>query len=149
MESPAQTTASTSTALPAPFPSSDGGSSKPVAAGLLLVALAVAALFAARRRKRVSRHVEIIESASLGPKRSLVLARMGDELLLLGASEGGITLLTTSPAPPRRDARPAPVTEPVATSPATARSFELVLGESADDVALRRKLAAGAAGSVR
>ncbi len=140
---------SSTTALPAPFPSSDGGSSRPIAAGVLLVALAVAALVTARRRKRVSRHVEIVESASLGPKRSLVVARMGDELLLLGSSEGGITLLTTRPAPAPAGARAAPTADPVAAAPTPGRSFELILGESADDVDLRRKLAAGTVGSVR
>ena len=69
-----------------------------VAAGLLLAALAVAALVLARRRRRAPRLVEIVESASLGPKRSLVVARMGGELLVLGSSEGGITLLATRPA---------------------------------------------------
>jgi flagellar protein FliO/FliZ len=69
-----------------------------LAAGLLLAALAVAALVLARRRQRVARVVEIVETASLGPRRSLVVARVGDELLLLGSSEGGIALLTTRPA---------------------------------------------------
>ncbi|MFL5302318.1 MAG: flagellar biosynthetic protein FliO [Anaeromyxobacteraceae bacterium] len=69
-----------------------------LAAGLLLAALAVAALVLARRRQRVARVVEIVETASLGPRRSLVVARIGDELLLLGSSEGGIALLTTRPA---------------------------------------------------
>ncbi len=86
------------TAIPAPLPSSSTFSAGPIAAGLLLAGLAVAALVMARRRGRLPRLVEIVESASLGPRRSLVVARLGDEILLLGSSEGGVTLLSTRPA---------------------------------------------------
>ena len=96
---PTSTVTSSSTALPAPYPapasSFSGGS---IAAGLLLAALAAAALVMARRRRNLPRLVEIVESAGLGPKRSLVVVRLGDELLVLGSSEGGITLLATRPA---------------------------------------------------
>ena len=96
---PTSTVTSSSTALPAPYPapasSFSGGS---IAAGLLLAALAAAALVLARRRRNLPRLVEIVESAGLGPKRSLVVVRLGDELLVLGSSEGGITLLATRPA---------------------------------------------------
>jgi hypothetical protein len=59
------------------------------------MALAVAAYALARRRKgaAVDRHIQIVETASLGPKRTLVMARIGGETLLLGTSEAGITLL--------------------------------------------------------
>jgi hypothetical protein len=59
------------------------------------MALAVAAYVLARRRKgaAVDRHIQIVETASLGPKRTLVMARIGGETLLLGTSEAGITLL--------------------------------------------------------
>jgi hypothetical protein len=67
---------------------------------LLLAALAAAALVLARRRRGAPRMIQIVETASLGPKRSLVVARVGDELLLLGSSEGGIALLTARPAQP-------------------------------------------------
>ena len=64
---------------------------------LLLGALAVAAyLFARRRRASVEHHIQIVETASLGPKRSLIIARVGDETLILGTSEAGITLLKAS-----------------------------------------------------
>ncbi len=66
---------------------------------LLLGALAVCAyLFARKKRGLGTRRIEILETASLGPKRSLVIARVGDETLVLGASEAGITLLQTSAA---------------------------------------------------
>ncbi|MES1206068.1 MAG: flagellar biosynthetic protein FliO [Pseudomonadota bacterium] len=63
---------------------------------LLLAGLAVAAfMFARRRRGFVERHIQILETTTLGPKRSLVVARVGDQMLLLGSSEAGITLLQT------------------------------------------------------
>jgi hypothetical protein len=42
------------------------------------------------------KQIQILETASLGPKRSLVVARVGEETLVLGTSEAGITLLKTS-----------------------------------------------------
>jgi MYXO-CTERM domain-containing protein len=65
-----------------------------------LLALALAALFASRRRRQTSRLIKVLESTSLGPKRALVVARVGDELLVLGASEAGLQLLATRPALP-------------------------------------------------
>ena len=63
----------------------------------LLGILAVGAYWFARRRRTVSvRHIQIVETASLGPKRSLVVARVGEETLILGTSEAGITLLKNS-----------------------------------------------------
>jgi flagellar protein FliO/FliZ len=185
---PTPTATATATSLPAPYPapasSFSGGS---IAAGLLLVALAAAALVLARRRRNVPRVIEIVESASLGPKRSLVVARLGDEVLVLGSSEGGITLLATrsaaalastanaasrfslSPDGGEGGVRgPTANTTATATStviagaalglidrlkrwprPDAARSFDAALAESVEDVELRRKLAAGRAGSVR
>jgi hypothetical protein len=52
----------------------------------------------ARRRRRAPRLLDVLESVSLGPKRALVVARLGDELFVLGSSEGGISLLSTRPA---------------------------------------------------
>ena len=94
-----------------------------------------------------------------------MLARLGDELLLLGSTDGGITLLRAQPAaasaPPviqpapaaapqaglvdlatrlvRRKARPAP----------RAAEFDALRAESAEDQELRRKLARGLGGNVR
>ena len=62
----------------------------------LLVLAGAAYFFARRRRAIVPRHIQILETASLGPKRSLVVARIGDETLFLGTSEAGITLLKSS-----------------------------------------------------
>ncbi|HEY4184714.1 MAG TPA: flagellar biosynthetic protein FliO [Polyangia bacterium] len=64
---------------------------------LLLAGLALAAyLFARKKRGLGTRRIEILETASLGPKRSLVIARVGDDTLVLGSSEAGITLLRSS-----------------------------------------------------
>jgi flagellar biogenesis protein FliO len=61
---------------------------------LVLGALAVAAYGLSRRRRRtIHRHIQILETTSLGPKRSLICARIGDETVILGSSEAGITLL--------------------------------------------------------
>src|SRR6185369_11118024 len=86
-----------------------------LAAGVLLAALAFAAFHFTRRRARSSRYIQIIESASLGPKRSIVVARVGDATMVLGASEAGITLLKALPLP---GAEP----HAAATSPAAARA---------------------------
>jgi flagellar biogenesis protein FliO len=169
------------TAIPAPLPSSSTFSPGPLVAGLLLAGLAVAALVMARRRGRIPRLVEIVESASLGPRRSLVVARLGDEILLLGSSEGGVTLLSTRPAAgllrtqaPRESVFGPPLfgPSPSGPPPSTGRAsqllgllsrlgsqlgfrprtssppvFDTLLNESQEDVELRRKLAAGRAGT--
>jgi flagellar biosynthetic protein FliO len=108
-----------------------GGTASMVLPGLVLLGLAAAAFVVARRKRAAfgPRLLEVIESAPLGPRRSLVLARVGDELLVLGVSEGGIALLSS-----RRQADPAP---------APSRH------ESLEDLELRRKLEQGRAGSVR
>jgi flagellar biogenesis protein FliO len=82
-------------------------SALPAASGL--AALAAVALLLSRRRPRSSRIVQVIETASLGPKRQLVVARMGDQVLLLGSSESGIALLASRPAEPAVEGAAAPV----------------------------------------
>jgi flagellar biogenesis protein FliO len=90
-----------------------------------LAALAAVALLLSRRRGRSSgRLVEVVETASLGPKRQLVVARMGEALLLLASSESGITLLSTQPAPqeavagvPAEDEASAPVADAAPATP--------------------------------
>jgi flagellar biogenesis protein FliO len=141
---------------------------------VLLAGLAAAALVLQRRRRPAGRRVEVLETTSLGPKRSLVLARLGDELLLLGASEAGIHLLHTRPAghgpapepAPELELEAVPAPEPRREGPpalgglvarlrkarpgaAPPPAFDALLAESAEDQELRRKLARGQAGSVR
>ena len=135
-----------------------------------VAALAGVALVLSRRRpRRGAKMVEVLETASLGPKRQLVVARMGDQLLLLASSEAGVSLLSTQPAPvaaceplheldiapemPAPDPAPAGIQAlwsrfrgPTAAAPS--RSFEDLLQETADDLELRRKLASGRSGRV-
>ena len=62
--------------------------------GLLALA-GIGYVFARRRKIQGYRHIQIVETASLGPKRALVVARVGEQTLILGSSEAGITLLRT------------------------------------------------------
>lgn len=83
---------------------SASGSSLGLASGIALpaaalIALAAAGLVLARRRSSAPRFVQVVETAGLGAKRSLVVARLGQEVLLLGVSEAGVSLLATRPAP--------------------------------------------------
>ena len=83
-----------------------GTSSGVVLGGGALLALAGAAFYLSRRRAAGNhRHIQILETASLGPKRALVVARIGDATMILGSSEAGITLLQSVPdADPSRQA---------------------------------------------
>jgi len=66
--------------------------------GAALLALAAASFYVSRRRAGGNRrHIQILETASLGPKRALVVARVGDATMILGSSEAGITLLQSVP----------------------------------------------------
>jgi flagellar biogenesis protein FliO len=141
--------------------------------GLLLAGLGCLAFVLARRRQSPQRRLQVLESVSLGPKRSLVLARAGRDVLVLGVSEAGITVLQT-----QTEAAVAPDAEQAedgipslhlvsdeATSggspevagkveafrrmtPPPTPTFEDLLAESHEDQDLRRKLAAGLAGRV-
>jgi flagellar biogenesis protein FliO len=136
----------------------------------MLAALAGLALYLARRRPSGGRRlVQVLETASLGPKRQLVVVRLRDDLLLLGSSEAGVTLLSTQPAPESlpatADGRPAAVEPPRGErlagrlaglwsslrgggrAPAPT-SFDDLLQETSDDLELRRKLASGRPGRV-
>jgi flagellar biogenesis protein FliO len=63
-----------------------------------LLALALAALFATRRKQQGARFVRVLESTSIGPKRSLVVAQVGDEIMVIGSSEAGLQLLAARPS---------------------------------------------------
>ncbi len=168
-----------SAALPSPTPElrlpRNGLDPAALAApAVLLAGLAAATWLLRRRRRPAARRVEVLETTSLGPTRSLVLARFEDELLLLGTSEAGVQLLhhrpgvdagradaaeevVDAPAPPARAAPEPPgglsglVTRLRRARPETgsAPRFDALLAESAEDQELRRKLARGQGGSVR
>jgi hypothetical protein len=103
---PTPTLTPTAGAPPAPhdplaLSSAGSGSNAPsgvVLGGGALLALAAAAFYFSRRRAAGGRrHIQILETASLGPKRALVVARVGDATMILGSSEAGITLLQSVP----------------------------------------------------
>lgn len=70
---------------------------------LLLGGVAWVGLKVSRRRRGLGRHVRIMETTPLGPRRSLIVAKVGNETLLLGASEAGIALIQVR----TNDAKPA------------------------------------------
>lgn len=115
---------------------------------LAIVALGAAALWLLRRRRSPARHVRVLETAPLGPRRSLVVCRLGDELLVLGSSEAGIHLLATRPAPPAPAPDPAQSQAGVLARMRLGRreDFGRVLDRSAAELDLRRKLASIRAG---
>ncbi len=116
LPAPATAPAAPRVAPPAPPPPLELPSSGPGLGNLLLpaaalLALAAAALFMSRKKKQEARLVQVLETTSLGPKRALVVARLGDELLVIGSSEAGLQLLAarsaTSELAPRHEATPA------------------------------------------
>jgi flagellar biogenesis protein FliO len=77
---------------------SGGGVASMLLAVALLVGLGVAATVFARRRVKGSRMIRIVETASIGPKRSLVVACIGGRTMVLGVSEAGVSLLDSQGA---------------------------------------------------
>jgi flagellar biogenesis protein FliO len=141
--------------------SSRSGSSL-VLAIVLLVAVAGGALALTRRRARRQGLIQILETAAIGPKRSLLVARVNGQTMVLGASEAGIALLAVAGRSNRaadrgRDGNPTPVEEqpdePASTSAAEACAssprvksacsvdcFTAAQGSSSRDVAAFREL---------
>jgi len=134
----APTSPAKSVALPAPAGEGPDAGEKPSEASpprlravslpaVLLAGLAIAAYVVARRRRVPKlKQIQILETASLGPKRSLVVARVGDETLVLGTSEAGITLLRRS-----GESLAAALPMTMAASAATAPIFNLGQAQTA------------------
>jgi flagellar biogenesis protein FliO len=139
-----------------------------VAPALALLGLGALAFGLSRRRAAAGGNLRIVETASLGPKRSLVVADVMGERMVLAVSEAGVTVLTTKPAPvpaPQFN-EPAPLVVPDEFRPVTRgfpkmgffarmfgkapapQRFDDLLGESIEDQELRAKLAAGFKGYV-
>lgn len=114
---------------------------------LVLGALGAAALWLRRQKLGRARFVQVVETTPLGPRRALVVARMGDQMLLFGSSEAGINLLLTREATAELVAASEAQAAGIAELP-TPPSFEDALLESAEDVELRRKLSRGIGGRV-
>jgi flagellar protein FliO/FliZ len=71
-----------------------GSSAAATVAGVaVLLVLGAAGVFFARRRGRRERMIRILETASIGPRRSLVVACVGSRTMVLGVSEAGVSLL--------------------------------------------------------
>lgn len=93
---------------------SSSGMASTLAAAAILVALGVAATLFARRRSTRVRMIRIVETASIGPRRSLVVACIGGRTMVLGVSEAGVSLLDgqatlANPPPLPEKAPPAPL----------------------------------------
>lgn len=112
---------------PAPLEAGPGGW---LALGLFF-ALAAAAVLARRRRRPAERRLEVVETVSLGPRRSLLLVRLGGREAVLGASEAGVQLLMSFEAAPGGERAPSP--------------FEALLEKSEEQLA--RAALAGRAGA--
>jgi flagellar biosynthetic protein FliO len=82
-------------------PSSGAADLGRVLLGLMLVVLVIGALYAGMKRTqrgklpggRASGSVKVVETTQLGPGRNLHLVHIGDRVLLVGATDHGITLL--------------------------------------------------------
>jgi flagellar biogenesis protein FliO len=66
-----------------------------VLAVVLLVAVGGGVLVLTRRRVRRQGLIQILETAAIGPKRALLVARVNGQTMVLGASEAGIALLVS------------------------------------------------------
>jgi flagellar biogenesis protein FliO len=140
-----------------------------VAPALALLGLGALAFGLSRRRAAAGGNLRIVETASLGPKRSLVVADVMGERMVLAVSEAGVSVLTTKPMPApaaQQYAEPAPLVVPDEFKPVTRgfpkmgffarlfgkppapQRFDDLLGESIEDQELRAKLAAGFKGYV-
>ena len=125
-----------------------------IAPTLGLMGLAALAFAATKRKGLGGSQIRVVEAASLGEKRSLVIADVMGERLVLGVSEAGVTVLMNRPAPA---GEPAPLRVPDAPKAmslferikgGTPKSFDAQLDESIEDQELRAKLAAGQRGVV-
>jgi flagellar protein FliO/FliZ len=77
---------------------------------LVLVLAAVAAIVLRKVMPRLrtasgrpGRSMRIVETLSLGPKRSIHLVEVGPKRFLVGDTPSGLTMLGEAPAPPRED----------------------------------------------
>lgn len=124
-----------------------------------IVGLAAFVFTLRKRRQQIGGEgIRVLEATSLGDKRSLVIADVLGERLVLAVSEAGVSVLMQKPAPALE---PVALTAPpaVATAPTTmgffarltgkpVAAFDAALQESLEDQELRAKLAAGVRGVV-
>jgi flagellar biogenesis protein FliO len=110
-----------------------------------------------RRQQIAGEGIRVLEATSLGDKRSLVIADVLGERMVLAVSEAGVTVLMQKPAPelePVVISAPPPVPSPTMgffarlTGKTPVTAFDAALQESLEDQELRAKLAAGVRGVV-
>jgi flagellar protein FliO/FliZ len=97
-------------------PGKDPGVEQKSRAGSIATALVVVLLLGvgaflarfARRRITRERMIRILETASIGPKRSLVVACIGNRTMVLGVSEAGVSLLDSQTPPAGAASAPDP-----------------------------------------
>jgi flagellar protein FliO/FliZ len=99
------TTPATASAPPAPWSlpppaAPPPGDATPWFMLLLLLAASGVAVFLVRRRQNPLSGLEVLQTQSLGPKRSLVVARMQERTWVLSCSESGVQLLAEMVQPP-------------------------------------------------
>lgn len=83
-------------ARPAPEPS---GLGRVVGFGLALATVGAVVVMAARRRaqKPEAGFAEVAQNLTVGPKRSLLVVNFAGQRLLVGATDGGFTVLSSQP----------------------------------------------------
>lgn len=139
-----------------------------VAPTLALLGLAGLAFALRRRQGHAPRNIRVVETAAIGPRRSLVIADILGERVVLAVSEAGMTVLSTRAAPSpalephtEPESLQIPDIQPIRRTiptmgffqrlfgkPAATQPFDEMLGESIEDQELRAKLAAGLKGYV-
>jgi flagellar biogenesis protein FliO len=133
--SPAPAPLVTQPALPAPAPqtpvlaSATGGNSWFVLGMLLLVGAVGGMVAFTRRRGRPEGLIRILETAAIGPKRTLLVAKVNGRTLVLGASEAGIALLETIEG---KD--PAPVSQVMGEPPPVREKIEEPMEEPPEPI---------------
>jgi flagellar biogenesis protein FliO len=143
-------------AAPAPTPPAPAPAA-PVAAASLpagslwgFVALAVlagAAFYLSKKRQLPTGMLEVVQTQAMGPRRSLVVARLGHKTLLLSSSESGIQLVselgeggTPLLQVPAQQAAFANVAATGQAQGMQRQAFEQALEEVGEDQLLRQKL---------
>lgn len=72
---------------------SDSSFAPTAIAAVLLIGIGIVAFTLAKRRGGRGRMIRILETASIGPRRSLVVASIQGRTMVLGVSEAGVSLL--------------------------------------------------------
>jgi flagellar protein FliO/FliZ len=111
---------------------SSTGALTTVLAVALLVGMGIVAFVFARKRGSRERVIRIVETASIGPRRSLVVASVGGRTMVLGVSEAGVSLLDSPASLPAAVGVPK-ATEAIAEASLGLRNFGLAASEPAPE----------------